>query len=82
MSAIIKKMRDALDVYVGSMKPTLYSTRKLFAENPAESDELLAMLFAEYDDRQKTDLEIRGLLQLKLTVFLMPTKKRTAALER
>ena len=82
MNAVITQMRGALDQYVASNLPALASTRKLFAERPAESDELLRLLFEEYDDGQNTDREITGLLQLKLTGFLVKTKKRAAALER
>lgn len=51
-----------------------------FAENPAESDEILHQLFAEYDDGSPVEPDIRALIKLMRVARKYVSLKRTAAL--
>lgn len=79
---VLREMRTLIDAYVDSGQPALPSTRKFFAEHPSECDALLALLFEEYDDGQKTDREIEALIGLRILVFSMESPARSAALIR
>lgn len=82
MSAALRKLRDALDEYLDSGVGPSPRTRTLFANHPIESDELLRILFEEYDAGDKPDLDIEGLLRIRLVTCLVHTKKSIAARER
>jgi len=82
MSAALRKMRAALYEYLDNGVGPTPSTRTLFANHPAESDELLKMLFAEYDAGDKTDLEIEALLRIRLVTCLVHTEKSRKARAR
>ena len=79
---VLHKMRELLDLYVDSGKPPQPDTSKFFAEHPAECDELLRLLFEEYDDGQKTDREIEALIGLRRLVSSLQSPARSAALRR
>lgn len=82
MSTALRKMRKALDEYVDSGVGPLPRTRTLFANYPAESDELLRELFEAYDAGDKPDLDIEALLRVRLVVCLVHTKKSVDARNR
>lgn len=79
MSAILRKMRKALDEYMDSGVGPSPSTRTLFANNPTESDELLRELFVAYDAGDKPDLDIEALLRIRLVACTVHTEKSIAA---
>lgn len=82
MTAALRKMRAALDEYVDTGVGPTPSTRTLFANHPAESDELLRELFKAYDNGDKPDQEIEALLRIRLVVCLVHTKKSVDARNR
>jgi len=82
MSAVLRKMRKALDEYLDTGMGPTPSTRTLFANHPGETDELLRQLFEAYDAGDKTDLEIEGLLRVKVAVHIVHTKKSVEARKR
>ena len=80
MSDILHRLREELQR--GNHTVPARPSIPLFAAHPVECDELLQILFAEYDDGAENASEIRLLMGLQQAAHRFPSPKRSAALKR
>ena len=79
MSDILHRLREELQR--GNHTVPARPSIPLFAAHPIECDELLQILFAEYDDGSENGSEIRLLMGLQQAAHRFPSRKRSAALK-